>query len=242
MGALANFERCHRRIPWSWRSPPNVQKPGGRVILLEQLQDSIFKIGRDDAFTLVDVTIYQRLVNSRITTRRVIWARARLKREQLIAFLRLERICEDQEHNECTVFINNALWHHGDQAVRHLRSGDYINAEVFTDQPTTEETMSLLRVQETCDRHRRIFTSTPSSDTGQGSSGDERSGGRRHLGSRSRSRDRGLSEAPGNAEEAPWDLTSPNDRALFGIGFPGSGSAGVHVWSPCVESALIFYP
>ena len=189
--------------------PLTLQTPGNRVFILERLQDTNFRLASSDVLAMVDVVLFQGTGLNRISNRLVTWIRCRQLRLQLLAFLRVDRIC-DQEGTECVVMVNNAVWGSHDNTMRHFIFGDFVKVEIFVSQGTVEDALTQLRVVETCDRHRRLYTSSPSSE-GRGRDLPSRSPSFQGRESRSRSRSRGNGEAPGNAEEAPWVLTAPID-------------------------------
>ena len=183
--------------------PFSLQVPGNRVLLLEKIYDANYNFAPTDILALVDIQINQISGDSRALRRRVIWMSYRMKRTQLSAHLRIDRLCEEREVVECVLAINNDIWPEQDQATRHFRNGDYVRVDIFQTQGPADDMMISLRSQEICDMRRRIFTDSPSSDR---IGGDRNERGNSGGPPRERSRSRSRGEAPGSVEDAPWDL------------------------------------
>ena len=185
------------------QDPPfNMQIPGRRIVLLEQDHDAAFRADPSDVLALVDVALVHISGNSRTLTRRVTRICHRQRRIQLIARLGVDRLCDNQEENECVVTVNNVVWHHDDSTLRHFSSGDYLKVDISTFRSTADDALLRLRHLEICSRQNRFFTDTPSSRDSEHHSQDSVPEIER---SRSRSRGGGNERAPGNVEDASWD-------------------------------------
>ena len=131
------------------------------VYILAQWANLAERTFEEDVLVLTEVVVSDTHSNFKRNFRKVVWMRNRYRRIQILAFLRADWMCDQEDEQECVVLFNNVIWHHDDNSLRHLEDGDYVKVDIFVKKTNSMEFVHRIHSAEEKELQRRFFLNEP---------------------------------------------------------------------------------
>ena len=146
--------------------PHELQMSAENTLLVEMSQDALRKAHIDDCMTLADIQLNDpRTRLQGIKIRKVLWARSRMTRTQVLSLFSAESLCNADEIR-CSVWRNKVYWPDTDRAIRQFANGDFIHILIRSVQALNVQDMyHELCSHETADSQRYLYRRSPTPES-----------------------------------------------------------------------------